>query len=116
MTEKIKIIMFVALVLLVSLSLSGCVDSSICGTYVLDGSILILQEDNTYIYTPSDSGLTQKGTFSQNGNDIQLTSAFGTSTILKITAGGLIDDESGLWRKARPVSESPYPVLSGVMK
>jgi hypothetical protein len=98
------------------LLISSCVNSSICGTYVFNKSTLILQEDNTYLYTPSDSGLTQKGTFSQNGNEIQLTSAFGTSTILKITAGGLIDDENSLWRKIWSVSESPYPVLSGVGK
>ncbi len=102
MIDNIKVITISVFVLL----MSGCVDSSLCGTYTLEGSTLILQEDNTYLYTPSDFGLTQKGTFSRNGNEIQLTSAFGTSTILKITAGGLIDDENGLW-------ESSYPALSG---
>ncbi len=92
-TIKLKLIPIILLLLI-----SGCIDSSVCGTYTLNGSVLIIQDDNTYIYTPATSHLTQKGTFTQRGNDLQLTSAFGTSATLKITAGGLIDGTE-LWKK-----------------
>jgi hypothetical protein len=79
---------------------SGCVTGNpVFGSYANDGSTLVLQEDYTYIYTPAASHLKQKGVFSQNGDEIQLTSMFGTTTILKYTASGLVDDENKLWRR-----------------
>lgn len=89
----------ILLILTIVMFVTGCIDSSVCGTYTHSDSKIILQEDGTYLYLPSHDGILQKGMYSQNGNDIQLTSAFGTATILKITKDGLIDDEGNIWRK-----------------
>lgn len=81
------------------LFVSGCIDGSVCGTYTYSDSKIIVHEDSTYLYLPSSEGIPQKGTFSQNSNDVQLVSAFGTATILTITGDGLIDDEGNIWIK-----------------
>jgi hypothetical protein len=92
-----KIILISTLVLV--LLLSGCVDSSIYGTYTFNGAIIRLQEDNTYLYTPAN-GFMQKGTFTQNGDEIQLTSAFGTAVVMKIVQNGLVvTDGNEKWVK-----------------
>jgi hypothetical protein len=80
--------------------LSGCIDNSIYGTYSYLNSKLVLQEDGTYLYFPEIAGVPQKGSFSQNGNHIQITNVLGMTTILIITEDGLVDDKGKLWRKS----------------
>lgn len=90
---KLIYIVFGIIVLL----LSGCVGSSIYGTYIQAGSVLVLQEDGTYLYTAKDSQFTNKGIYTQNKAEIQLTSILGTTVRLKITSSGLIDEDNELW-------------------
>lgn len=78
--------------------LSGCIDTPIYGTYSNNGSTFVLQEDNTYLYTPA-GGMTQKGTFTQNGDEIQISNILGMTTIVKIVKDGLIDDDGILWSR-----------------
>ena len=92
----IKKIIIVSVIILL---ISGCIDNSVYGTYSYLNSKLILQEDGTYLYFPVFPGVSQKGSFSQNGNDIQITNVLGMTTILTITEYGLVDDHDKLWRK-----------------
>lgn len=96
---KLKIISGILAALIVAISLSGCVDNSIYGAYTYSTSKLVLQEDSTYLYYPDVAGTAQKGAYSQNHNEIQLTNILGMTTILKTVNGGLIDDEGNIWRK-----------------
>lgn len=98
--KKIEIICIVVCLLI----LAGCVDKSVYGRYTQEGSTLTLQEDGTYLYTPAGSAYTQKGTFTQNGDSIQLTNILGITTTLKITKAGLVDKDNELWIKVQEKS------------
>lgn len=93
---RTKIILGILVVL--TLFVSGCVESTVCGTYELDDSVLNLYQDNTYLYIPA-GGIAQKGTYAQHGDSIEITNVLGMTTILNITRFGLVDDEGRLWRK-----------------
>lgn len=90
----------VLLILIITLLASGCIDTSICGTYTFEDSKLVLQDDGTYLYYPHINDTAQKGTYTTNGNEIQITNILGMTTILKTTNGGLIDDEGNVWEKS----------------
>lgn len=47
----------------------------------------------------SAGGMTQKGTFTQNGDEIQISNILGMTTIVKIVKDGLIDDDGILWSR-----------------
>ena len=90
----------IILILAIIVILSGCVDNSICGIYTFKDSKLILQDDGTYLYYPHADSTAQKGTYTTNHNEIQITNVLGMTTILKTTNGGLIDDEGNVWRQS----------------
>ena len=95
--KQIELICFVLCLLI----LAGCVDNSVYGTYTQENSTLTLQEDGTYLYVPTGSAYTQKGTFTQNKDSIQLTNILGITTMLKITKAGLVDKDNELWIKIK---------------
>jgi hypothetical protein len=84
--------------LIMILILSGCITSSVCGVYRLDGATLALRDDNSYLYT-TDSGTSFSGHTEMYKDKIELTNSLGMTTILTITKDGLVDDEGKLWRK-----------------
>jgi uncharacterized lipoprotein YehR (DUF1307 family) len=88
------------LVLIVSVlvfSLSGCIEKSVIGTYTHDNITIRFQDDGTYLYTKN--GVTEKGTYTVNGNEIQTTNVLGMTQVAQITNAGLLDDENILWVK-----------------
>lgn len=89
----------ILLIIGIILIASGCIDNSICGTYTFEDSKLILQDDGTYLYYPHIDDTAQKGKYTTNHNEIQITNILGMTTILKTTNSGLIDDEGNVWRK-----------------
>jgi hypothetical protein len=96
MRNTFFIIMVSALVIS---SLSGCINNSLIGTYTHNNNSIKFQEDGTYLYTPA-GGMAEKGTYTQNGTEIQVTNVLGITTILKKTSEGLLDDDGKtLWRK-----------------
>lgn len=96
---KIKIEIIIIGMLLASLS--GCVNSNVYpGTYKLGDpptETLELREDGTYLYTPADVKYTEKGTYVRRGDKIELTGAFGITTIMNITDKGLVGNSGKLW-------------------
>jgi hypothetical protein len=90
-----KIVSLLTIILL----LSGCITSSVCGVYGFDGAILVLHDDQTYLYTPKDSDTIQKGTFGIYDHKVELTNVLGMTTTLTITNDGLVDDKGKLWRR-----------------
>lgn len=85
---------------LLLLLFSGCVSDSVVGSYTQNDSVLILRDDNTYLYKPTNSSVAQKGAWSQTNNIIEITNILGMTTSLTILNGGLLDDENQVWKKS----------------
>ena len=96
---KIEIIIIGMLVV----SLSGCVNANIYpGTFKLSvppNQTLELRDDGTYLLIPADAKYTEKGVYVKRGNKIELTGAFGLTTIMNITDKGLIGNSGNLWAR-----------------
>ncbi len=84
------------LIIILLLLVSGCLNDSILGTYIQNDSTITFQDDGTYLYSPKNSFM-QQGTYTHKGNELKLTSAFGTTIIMVITKDGLLDDEGKVW-------------------
>jgi hypothetical protein len=84
-------------------SLSGCVNANIYpGTFKLSGptnQTLELRDDGTYLLIPADAKYIEKGVYVKRGDKIELTGAFGLTTIMNITDKGLIGNSGNLWER-----------------
>jgi hypothetical protein len=98
---KMKIEIIVIGIILVSLS--GCVNANIYpGTFKLSGppsQTLELRDDGTYLLIPADPTHTSKGTYVRRGDKIELTGAFGFTSIMTISKTGLVDIDGDIWVK-----------------
>jgi hypothetical protein len=96
---KIELIIIGMLVV----SLSGCVNANIYPGTFKSGNppnqTLELRDDGTYLLIPADAKYTEKGVYVKRGNKIELTGAFGLTTIMNITDKGLIGNSGNLWAR-----------------
>ena len=94
---KIKII----IIGIILVFLSGCVNANIYpGTFKLGDpptQTLELRDDGTYLLIPTDATHTSKGTYVRRGDKIELTGAFGFTSVMTISKTGLVDIDGDIW-------------------
>jgi hypothetical protein len=92
--------LFMAVLLIVSL-FSGCVsENAYIGTYKLDktpSKTLEIREDGTYLLVPADTKFTQKGVYAKRASTIEVTNAIGFTSVMNITEYGLLEDNGDRW-------------------
>lgn len=97
---KIKFL-FGVFLFITGVFLSGCVVSSVQGTYLNEKTPenkITLDSDFTYILTNNNHVSTGTYKLSQN-NTIILTGALGVATVVKVDGNVLIDDDGERWIK-----------------
>ena len=88
---------------IILVSLSGCINANIYpGTFKLGDpptQTLELRDDGTYLLIPADPTQTSKGTYVRRGDKIELTGAFGFTSIMTISKTGLVDIDGDIWAR-----------------